>query len=82
MKALVEFKLKQISRNIASTNSSSTDAQGTGYLLRNRNIATRENFTITGDGEDCNKDTGEIMTLQRFSKGIIVFVTGGGIIQE
>ena len=30
-------------------------AQGTGYLLRDRNLLTRANVELTGDGDDCNK---------------------------
>ena len=82
MKHLVEWTLSRISQRVEPTNETSTDAQGTTYLLRNRNIANEANFTLLGDGEDCNKDTGEIQRLQRFSKGIIMFVTGGGIIRS
>ena len=30
-------------------------AQGTGYLLRDRNLLTRANVELTGDRDDCNK---------------------------
>ena len=36
---------------------------------------------MTGDGEDCNKDTGTKVRLRRGSRGVFAIVRGGGHIE-
>ena len=58
MKKIVDDEVKKISRQIDTTSlnvKSSTDVQGTSYLLRNRAFKQAENFEMDGDGDDCNK---------------------------
>ena len=68
-------------------------SSGTTYLLRNRKIATTENFELVGEGEDgwhfnqrlySNKlrETGTKQRLQRWSRGVLVFVSAGGIVRQ
>ena len=75
--------LKKISTDIPDSTKfkSSVDAQGTGYLLRDRNIITKATVQMTGDGEDCNKDTGTKVRLRRWSRGVFAIVRGGGHIE-
>ena len=62
------------------------DVQGVGYLLRSKEICNKENFEVEEysdpDQPACRKDIGEVMTLQRRSRGFEAFVTGGGIIKK
>ena len=62
------------------------DSQGTKALLTNKHIMKRTNFQIEEDDEDhdkpCRKDIGDKMQLRRRSRGVEVFVTGGGIIRQ
>ena len=85
MKKIVDQKIKNIAKEIdASTINirSSTDVQGTTYLLRKREFKNPTNFVLEGDGDDCNKDTGSKARLRRWSRGFLVTVTGGGIIKH
>ena len=55
-----------------------------GFLLRNRNLANKENFTTEKKTEDdCRKDLGE-KTVHKLSKsrGGLFNVSGGGIIRR
>ena len=55
-----------------------------GFLLRNRNLANKENFTTEKKTEDdCRKDLGE-KTVHKLSKsrGGLFNVSGGGIIRS
>ena len=53
-------------------------AQGTSYLLRNREVTNEENFQSEFDGEKCSKNTGEIHRLHNWSRGIFQVVGAGG----
>ena len=57
MQEKVDAVLHRICKNIPASSrfQTSVDAQGTGYLLRDRNLLTRANVELTGDGDDCNK---------------------------
>ena len=58
MKKLVDAKIKMIAKKIDASSvkaRSSTDVQGTSYLLRKREFKNADNFVLEGDGEDCNK---------------------------
>ena len=58
MKKIVDAEVKKISKLIDTTSlnvKSSTDVQGTSYLLRKRAFKEVENFELDGDGDDCNK---------------------------
>ena len=62
--------------------SSGEDSQGTGYLLRNRQISNTDNFKMTeGSDDKCRKDIGVIHRLHTWSRGIVEIVGGGGIIE-
>ena len=85
MKKIVDQKIKKIAKEIANDTlkvRSSTDVQGTSYLLGKREFKSPTNFVLEGDGEDCNKDTGNKARLRRWSRGFLVTVTGGGIIKH
>lgn len=69
-------------KNLKTNNDS--DTQGINYLLRNSDIAKKENFVPEKNSEaDCRKDTGEkvVHKLTR-SRGVMVSVSGGGIIRN
>ena len=57
------------------------DVQGTKYLLRNRQIANKENFKTEQTENDCRKDIGESPRLHRRSRGVEAVVSGGGIVE-
>ena len=79
----VDKVLCQLYQNIPASSKfkTFTDAQGTGYLLRNRHWINSANVQLTGDGEDCNKDTGNKVRLRRCSRGVVAIVRGGGHIE-
>ena len=61
---------------------SASDAQGVSYLLRDTAFRRTQNFVMTGDdANECNKDTGSVMKLRRWSRGILAIVRGGGHIE-
>jgi hypothetical protein len=101
MKQRVDEELKKITKLLdkASLNiKSATEAQGTSYLLRKATFTNKNNFTLEGDGEDCNKlimalncqtyslnncrDTGTVMKLRQWFRGILATVRGGGHIEH
>ena len=58
MKKTVDAKIKMMAKKIDASSvkaRSSTDVQGTSYLLRKREFKNADNFVLEGDGEDCNK---------------------------
>ena len=58
MKKTVDAKIKMIAKKIDASSvkaRSSTDVQGTSYLLWKREFKNADNFVLEGDGEDCNK---------------------------
>ena len=58
MKKIVDKEIKKISKKIDSSSvnvRSSTDVQGTSYLLRKREFKNVDNFYLEGEGDDCNK---------------------------
>ena len=58
MKKTVDAKIKMIVKQIDASSvkaRSSTDVQGTSYMLRKREFKNADNFVLEGDGEDCNK---------------------------
>ena len=76
--------LETMSRMSKIKDDNAIDAQGTGYLLRNKNIATKELLKDDkADRNDCRKDTGEKCThkLSR-SRGVFCAISGGGIIRK
>ena len=101
MKQRVDEELKKITKLLENSSlniKSATEAQGTSYLLRNRQFKNKNNFTLDGEWEDCNKliiilncqiclindcrDTGTVMKLRRWSRGILATVRGGGHIEH
>ena len=82
MAAILDLMAKQAKDSPCVSNM--CDIQGTGYLLRNRNIANKDNLTASKkDIEDCRKDTGEKFIQKRTrSRGIFCSVSGGGIIRS
>ena len=51
-------EIKMIAKKIDASSvkaRSSTDVQGTSYLLLKREFKNADNFALDGDGEDCNK---------------------------
>ena len=70
--------------NLNKKENDSNDAQGTGYLLRDRKISNTVNLKANKTSEDdCRKDTGEktVHKLSR-SRGVLMTVSGGGIIRS
>ena len=58
------------------------EAQGTSYFLRHTSFRNKGNFQLEGQEDDaCNKDTGSVMKLRRWSRGIFAIVRGGGHIE-
>ena len=58
MKQRVEEELKKITKLLAKSNlgiKSATEAQGTSYLLRKSTFTNKDNFSLEGSGDDCNK---------------------------
>ena len=56
-------------------------AQGTSYLLRNREVTNEDNFKMEVEGDKCFKNTGEIHRLHNWSRGIFQVVGAGGFIE-
>ena len=76
--------LETMARMSKLKDESALDSQGCGYLLRNRNIVTKEILKDTKAGSNnCRKDLGEKCThkLSR-SRGVFCAVSGGGIIRK
>ena len=69
------------SKDTGGKTKSAEDAQGTEYLLRDRNISNQENFKMTETGESCRKDIGILHRLHSWSRGVEEIVGGGGIIE-
>ena len=82
-KKKVKAVLKSLSRDVQGESTmSAEDAQGTGYLLRNRLIANQDNFKMTdGPDDSCRKDIGIVHRLHSWSRGVEEIVGGGGIIE-
>ena len=61
-------------------------SQGTTQLLSNKQIMNKDNLVLYDDNnvgeEQCRKDVGDRLQLRRRSRGVEVFVTGGGIIRQ
>ena len=76
--------LETMSRMSKVRDDKAVDAQGTGYLLRNRNIATKELLRDDkADRNDCRKDLGEKCTHKLCrSRGVFCAISGGGIIRK
>ena len=85
-KGKVKAKLAEISeRNKQeSTGSTSIFDQGIGMIIENSNIANKENVTeeIDDTVDKCRKDIGEPTRLRRRNRGILAFVSAGGIIRS
>lgn len=81
----VKQVLEELSQNYdgeASKTESGGDAQGTSYLLRNRELAKDTNFEMTQEFDDhCQKNIGKLQTLNKWSRGVLVVVGAGGIIE-
>ena len=80
-------KVREVLKQILKTNPDGEEteraesAQGTGYLLRNREITSSANLTLDCPDEDtCSKDTGEHLRLHNWTRGIFQVVGPGGII--
>ena len=59
-----------------------SEAQGFSYLLRDTAFRRQQNFILAGDNtNECNKDTGSVMKLRRWSRGILAIVRRGGHIE-
>ena len=76
--------LETMSRMSKVRDDKAVDAQGTGYLLRNRNIATKELLRDDkADRNDCRKDIGEKCSHKLCrSRGVFCAISGGGIIRK
>lgn len=61
---------------------SSAESQGLTMMLRNKELMKKENFQMVNTEEDCRKNIGEPTKLRPRSRGILAFVTGGGIIRS
>ena len=58
MKKIVDAEIKKISQQIDAKSlnvKSSSDVQGTSYLLHKKAFRQAENFEMDGEGDDCNK---------------------------
>ena len=82
-KKMVKAVLQSLSKSkdTGGKTKSAEDAQGTEYLLRDRNISNQENFKMTETGESCRKDIGILHRLHSWSRGVEEIVGGGGIIE-
>ena len=84
-KKRVKAVLENLSERYAGEKSlteTAADAQGTVYLLRNRELATESNFEMTEEVDDhCKKNIGQLQTLNKWSRGILAVVGAGGIIE-
>ena len=86
-KEKVKVKLAEIAarlNNLEVTGSSSAEIQGVEKILRSKDIANKANFqeNINLGSEDCRKDIGEPTKLRRRNRGILAFISGGGIIRS
>ena len=83
MKDRVDEELRIISRKLDEFQSSSgPEAQGTSYFLRHTAFRNKANYQLEGQEDDtCNKDTGSVVKLRRWSRGIFAIVRGGGHIE-
>ena len=62
-----------------STTETAADAQGTNYLILNRDLATASNFEMTEEVDDhCKKNIGQLQTLNKWSRGILAVVRSAG----
>ena len=78
-KGKVRAVLQSLSKNVAENyTETASQAQGTSHLLRNRQIATRENGQMTDPDEEgkCRKDIGELRRLHSWSRGVEMVVGG------
>jgi len=84
-KSKVKEKLAILAKQVKSVEgTSSVEAQGVSYFLRNRDIANADQLQelpLPGK-EDCRKDVGEPLRLRRRSRGLLPFIAGGGIIRS
>ena len=83
-KKKVKAVLESLSQTYAGENTTESggDAQGTTYLLRNRELATASNFEMTEEKDDhCKKNIGQLQTLNKWSRGVLVMVGAGGIVE-
>ena len=63
---LVKSVLEKLSNDVPQVGETAEDVQGVGYLLRNRDFATAENFEVKPkEVGDCRKDIGEAPRLHR-----------------
>ena len=80
-------KMKDVLKTMAQNSTfqeTISDDQQIGFLLKNPNLATKENFSSTEKaGEDCRKDVGE-KTVHKLSKsrGGLFSISGGGVIRS
>ena len=78
----VKSVLQSLSRNQTENETESAEeAQGTSYLLRNRQIANNNNCEMTGqEGDKCRKDIGDIRRrIHSWSRGVMVVVGGNDL---
>ena len=82
-KEKVKRKLLEIAKGEVE-GCSTAEAQGIEMILRNRNISNKTNFeeNKSDDHENCRKDIGESAKLRRRTRGILAFISGGGIIKS
>ena len=83
-KKRVKTVLESLSQRYAgerSTTETAADAQGTKYLIMNKDLATASNFEITEEVDDHCKNIGQLQTLNKWSRGILAVVGSGGIIE-
>ena len=73
--AVLQTLSKSVDEDFTET---ASEAQGISYLLRNRQIANRENCQLTDpDAEGkCRKDVGELRRLHSWSRGVEMIVGG------
>ena len=74
-----EAVLRDLSKKIKVKSASIADVTGTSMILRARNFSVQENFDRENDNDprgNCNKDTEGIITLNTYSRGHQVFVSG------
>ena len=76
--------LKDLARKIEVKSKTVADLTGTSMILRERSFTQQENFDKDDDDDprgSCNKDTEGLVTMNCYSRGHQVFVTGGGMIR-
>ena len=85
MRQRVDEVIHEISEKIEGTVANvktASEAQGFSYLLRDTAFRRQQNFILAGDNtNECNKDTGSVMKVRRWSRGILAIVRGGGHIE-